>query len=174
MWKNRKMGDLSDFEWGQIAGARLSGASVTKTVLLLGVSRATVSEIMSAYTNHGKTTSAKRHSGQKSTLTRRDRRTLRRIVSKNHRTTAAQATWQQNWILILKTLFLQKLSALNFTNPTSTVGLHLLNLWLLKVMLGYVNDGVTSKKHRHQTTGNARVIWSDESSFTLFPTSGRA
>jgi hypothetical protein len=25
----------------------------------------------------------------------------------------------------------------------------------------------------HQTTGHARVIWSDESSFTLFPTSGR-
>jgi hypothetical protein len=27
--------------------------------------------------------------------------------------------------------------------------------------------------HNHQTTGNARVIWSDESSFMLFPMSGR-
>jgi hypothetical protein len=27
--------------------------------------------------------------------------------------------------------------------------------------------------HDYQTTGNARMIWSDESSFTPFPTSGR-
>jgi hypothetical protein len=43
MWKNRKMGDMSDFERGQIVGARLAGASVTKIATLLGVSRATVS-----------------------------------------------------------------------------------------------------------------------------------
>jgi hypothetical protein len=34
------MGDLSDFERGQIVGARLAGASVTKTTTLLGVPRA--------------------------------------------------------------------------------------------------------------------------------------
>jgi transposase len=69
---------------------------VTKTATLLGVSRATVSKVMSAYKNHGKTTSAKRNSGKKSTVTEGDRRTLRRIVSKNHTTTAAQMTGQQN------------------------------------------------------------------------------
>jgi hypothetical protein len=36
---------------------------------------------------------------------------------------------------LLKVLFLQKLSDVSFTNPTSTVGLQLLNLWLLKIML---------------------------------------
>jgi transposase len=82
------MGDLRDFERGQIVGARLARASVTKTATLLGVSRATVSKVISAYTNHGKTTSAKRNSGRKSTLTERDHRTLRRIISKNHVTTA--------------------------------------------------------------------------------------
>jgi hypothetical protein len=56
----------------------------------------------------------------------------------------------------------------------STVGLQLLNLWLLTVMVRCVSDGVTTIKPGHQTTGNARVIWSDEFSFTLFPTSGRA
>jgi hypothetical protein len=40
------MGDLSDFERGQIVGARLAGASVTKTAQF----GATVSKFMSAYT----------------------------------------------------------------------------------------------------------------------------
>jgi hypothetical protein len=38
--KNWKIGDLSDFERGQVIGARLAGASVTKTDTLLGISRA--------------------------------------------------------------------------------------------------------------------------------------
>jgi predicted transcriptional regulator len=69
--KEWKMGDLSDFERGQINVAHLAGASVTKTAKLLGVSRATVSKVIMAYTNHGKTTSLKRNSGQNSTLTER-------------------------------------------------------------------------------------------------------
>jgi hypothetical protein len=36
-----------------------------------------------------------------------------------------------------------------------------------------VDDDVTTIKPGHQTTGNASVIWSDKSSFTLSPTSGR-
>jgi transposase len=90
------MGDLSNFERGQIVGARFAGASVTKTATLLGVSRATVSKVVSAYTSHGKTTSAKRNNGRKSALTERDRRTLRWIVSRNHTTTAAQVKAELN------------------------------------------------------------------------------
>jgi hypothetical protein len=78
---------LSAFEIGHIiVGSRLAGAC-DKTATLLGVSRATVSK---AYTNHEKTTSAKRNSGRNSALTEGDRCTLRKIVSKNHRTAAAQ------------------------------------------------------------------------------------
>jgi transposase len=119
------MGDFSDFERGQIVGARLAASSVTKTVTLLGVLRATVSKVMSAYTNHGETTPAKRNGGQKSTLTERDRRTLRRIISKSH-STAAQVTGRQKWIFLLKTLFPEKLSDVSFADPTSTVGVQLL------------------------------------------------
>jgi predicted transcriptional regulator len=61
------MGDLYDFGRGQIVGVHLAGASVTKTATLLGVSRATVSKVMLAYMDHGKTTSVKWNSGQKST-----------------------------------------------------------------------------------------------------------
>jgi hypothetical protein len=70
---------LSDFERGQIIDVPLAGTSVIKTITLLGVLRATVSKVMSAYTNHEKT-SAKRNSGRKSTLTERDHCTFRRIV----------------------------------------------------------------------------------------------
>jgi hypothetical protein len=55
------MRDLSNLR-GHIIGAHLAGASVIKTATLLGVLRATVPKVMSAYTNHGKT-SAKRNSG---------------------------------------------------------------------------------------------------------------
>jgi predicted transcriptional regulator len=55
------MGDLSNFGRGQIVGVHLTGAFVTKTAILLGVSRATVSKVMSAYMNRGKTTSAMRN-----------------------------------------------------------------------------------------------------------------
>jgi transposase len=81
------MGNLPDFERGQVVDARLTGVSVTKTTTLLGVSRATVAKVMSAYTNHERT-SAKRNSGRKSKLAERDRRTLRSSVAKNHRTVA--------------------------------------------------------------------------------------
>jgi predicted transcriptional regulator len=104
------MGNLSNFEILQIVGARLAGAFVIKTATLLGVSRATVSKVLSAYMDHVKRISAKRDSERKSTLTERDRRTLRRIVSKNHRTTVAQVTAELN--IHLQDLFPQKLSVL--------------------------------------------------------------
>jgi predicted transcriptional regulator len=49
--------ELSHFQRGQIVGAHLSGAPVTKTAILLGISRAAVSRVMTAYTIHGKMSS---------------------------------------------------------------------------------------------------------------------
>jgi hypothetical protein len=71
-------------------------------------------------------TSAKRSSGRKSTLTERGRRTLRRIVSENHTTTAAQVTAEQN--IHLEVQVSTKTVDVSFTNPTTTVGLQLLSL----------------------------------------------
>jgi hypothetical protein len=47
---------------------------------------------MTAYTNHGKMSTAMRNSGQKPNVTERNRRTLKSIVFKIHRTTAAKLT----------------------------------------------------------------------------------
>jgi hypothetical protein len=40
-------------------------------------------------------------------------------------------------------------------------------------MLRCVNDGIMTIKPGHQATGNMHMIWSDETSFMLFCTSGR-
>jgi hypothetical protein len=44
---------------------------------------------------------------------------------------------------------------------------------ITEVMSTCLKDGVTTMKPGHQTTGKARVIWLDESLFTLLSTSGR-
>ena len=91
-----KMGDLSDFQRGKTVGAHLAGLSIIKIATLLCVSRAAVSNVMMEYTNHGKTSLAERNSGQNSKLSERDNHTMKRNVSKNHRTTAAQVTAELN------------------------------------------------------------------------------
>jgi transposase len=90
------MGDLRDFQRGQIVGAPLAGAHVTKTATLLGVSRVAVSKVMMTYTNHGRTSSPKRNSGRKPKLSEMDCCTLKRTVSINYRSTAAKVTAEIN------------------------------------------------------------------------------
>jgi hypothetical protein len=40
-------------------------------------------------------------------------------------------------------------------------------------MLRSINDGVTTIKHGHQTTGNTQMIRSDELSYMVFPATRR-
>ncbi|GBO33698.1 hypothetical protein AVEN_67242-1 [Araneus ventricosus] len=87
---------MSDVQRGMIFGALLAGAPVSRTANLMGVSRTTVSRVMPAYTKLGKVASAKHNSGQKSKLTDRDRRALKRIVARKRKTTLPQITTEMN------------------------------------------------------------------------------
>ena len=119
------------------------------------VSTAAVSKVTTTYTNHGKTSSAKRNSGWKQKLSERDRRTLKRTVSKNHRITAAKLTAEL--IIHLEDAVSTKKKKHydeSFTNPPSTVELQLINLWLLKTTLKGEKDGVMIIKPRRRMTGN--------------------
>ena len=68
------MADLSDLKRGQIVGARMAGASVTKIDVLFGVTRSTVSKVMTAFKKEGKTSSLKQNSERKRKLSNWDRR----------------------------------------------------------------------------------------------------
>jgi len=56
------MGVFSDFQRGHIFGARLAGAS-NQTATSLAVCKAAVFKVMTAYRNHGKTSSTNRSNG---------------------------------------------------------------------------------------------------------------
>ena len=87
---------FSDFHKEQSVGARLAGATATKTATLLSLSTAAVAKVMTSHTNHGKTSSGTRNSGRKQKLSERYRRTSKRTLSRNRTTTRAKVTAELN------------------------------------------------------------------------------
>ena len=86
------MGDFSDFQRGQIVGARLAVVSINKTATFL---RCIQSSSFQGYDGIHQVMGRhhfKRSSGRKAKLSERNRRTLKRIVSQKIRTTAAKVT----------------------------------------------------------------------------------
>lgn len=104
-----EMGDLWYFQKGQFMGDGLARASVTLTAQLLSVLWCClVFHSLYDYDCIHKPWQhviTKRNNGRKPKVNNRDCQTLRRIVSKQHRTTAIK--WQQTSIFTLNTLFPQ-------------------------------------------------------------------
>jgi hypothetical protein len=108
----------------------------------------------------------------KITLTEGVCRTLRMIVSKNH-STAAQVTAELN--ILHEDPVSTKTVRCELTNPTSIVGLQLINVCLesnTQTHKWWCHDHKTWTAG-NQASGNGHMIWSGKSSFTLFPTPGR-
>ena len=82
------MADLSDFKRCQIVGARMAE--------LFSVARRSVSKVMTAFVKEGKTSSQKQNCGRKRKLSDRNRRTLTRIVKKDHKNRAPKITAELN------------------------------------------------------------------------------
>ena len=83
---------------------------------------------MTAYTNHGKTSSAKRNSGRKPKLSEIYRRIFKRIVSKNRVTTTAKMTAELSIYLQGPVSTKKKKSEESFPNTTSMTELQWLNV----------------------------------------------
>jgi hypothetical protein len=123
-----------------------------------------------AYVNHGKTSSSKRNSGRKPNLSERNCRTSKRTVSRNRK--LPEQRWQQNSVFILKTPIPQKKVRRDIHKPT----IH--GKAAIAKPLITENNSKWRKRccddHKTWTSDDWKyVIWSDESSFTLYPTSDR-
>ena len=90
------MADLTEFQRGLVVGVHMAVVCVTKTSELFGVVRITVSKVMTTFEKDGKTSSLKQNSGRKRKLSDKNRRTLTRIVRKNHQNTALKITAKLN------------------------------------------------------------------------------
>jgi hypothetical protein len=93
---------------------------------LLAVTRAAVSRVTTAYTDHRKTSSSERNNGRKAKLSDRNRCTLKRTVSKNDTTAAAKVTTELD-SHPEDTVSTEEKSDQSFTNPTSMAQLQLLD-----------------------------------------------
>ena len=79
------MGDLLDFQIGKIDSARMAGTTVTETAQLLGISRGTVSKVMTAYKKDSKNSSTKHKSDRSYSLSEMDGKALYCIVRIDHK-----------------------------------------------------------------------------------------
>jgi hypothetical protein len=163
------MRDLSDFERGRIIGACLDGASVTETATLLSVLRMTVSKVVSIHESQEDIISKKEQWAKINT----DRKRSSYIEdcfekSQSHCSTGDRAA-ELN---------------IHHEEPVSTRtvrhGLHKSNIHsraaIAKPLIIESNVQMHEQwchDHKTWTSDNSHVLWSDESSFTLFPTSGR-
>ena len=164
------MGDLPDFQRGRIVGASLTGASVITAATYWVYPEQQFLRLWQHTQLMGRHHQLRRMVARNQNLSERDCSTLKRIVSNNQRTIAAKVTAELN-------------IHLEYAVSTKTVcwELHKFNIdgsaWIAKRLV--TDNNAKGRKrwcNNHKTWLSddwKYIIWSDESPFTLFPTSGR-
>ena len=155
---------------GQIVGAHMVGALVTKVAEVFNVARSTVSKILREYSNSGKDKSKSKH-GWKCALSKHDSQSLKRNAMKNKKRTVAKMTVVVN-VALTKSVSIQTIWRrlhkvfFFFLDELQFKSLMLVSRMPLKEKNGvkFIKCGVHQWK---------RFIWSNEYCFTLFPTSER-
>ncbi|XP_055932089.1 uncharacterized protein LOC129962367 [Argiope bruennichi] len=82
--------DLSDFQRGLIIGAREMGRSISEATMKFVFSHTTISNVYREYQVSGKTSNLRQRCSRKTTLTERDHRWLKKIVTRDRRSTLPQ------------------------------------------------------------------------------------
>lgn len=159
---------LTDFERGRIVGAREAGLSIDGTCKLVGASKTTVCRIMAEYLQ-GKTTSGK-SPGRQPKLDSRQQRSLKRIVKADRRITAMKAT------ACFNDSSDEQVSTRTVRRALHKMGMHG-RAAVAKPLIKPANAAKRkrwSKAHKDWRIAQWKnVVYSDESTYTLFPTTGR-
>ncbi|GFX67623.1 transposable element Tc1 transposase [Trichonephila clavipes] len=143
---------------------------ISRTIKFVGVSRTTVSRVITAHISLGKVYSMNHNSGGKSNFKRHERRVLKGLVARKRKTTIPPITSEMNTHLqnpvFMKTIQRELLAA----NIHDRVAIRKPLVSVLKAIqkLEWCRD------HLNQTQLlREQVMCSDESLFTLFQTNGR-
>jgi len=164
-----KGSELTDFERGFIIGASSFGVTEEAIGERLGRSRNTVHTVIAKYKENKATTVAKR-SGRPCLLTERDERQLKRIVKsdcKQPLSVIRENFVESSGMVVSKSTIRRRLRDMGY-NSRIAVHKPLLSNKNIRDRLAW------AKEKRDWSLENwKKVVWSDESRFTLFKNDGR-
>ncbi|GFW84140.1 transposable element Tcb2 transposase [Trichonephila clavipes] len=163
-----KSKELSEFDRGSIVGCHLCGKSVRETADILQKPKSTVSDVILKWKRRDSETAEKR-TGRPKILGERSRRTLKRVVKQNRKSSLVEISQEfqsSSGISVSSRTVRRELKNLGFHGRAAA---HKLNITPqnAKHRLQWC------RAHRHWTADMRNtVLWSDESRFTVLQSDG--
>lgn len=164
-----KSNELSEFDRGSIVGCHLCGKSVREIADILQKPKSTVSDVIVNWKRRGMETAEKR-AGRPKKLGERSRRTLKRVVKQNRKSSLLEISQEfqsSSDVSVSSRTVRRELNNLGFHGRAAA---HKPNITSqnAKHRLKWCRD------HRHWTVDMWKtVLWSDESRFRIWQSDGR-